>query len=57
MIIPKILKYLLWYFLKVFSVNEFKEFQMYIDFCEFNVAIEFFFLDGLQLYYSQADEF
>ena len=57
MIIPKILKYLLSYFLKVFIVCEFGDYQMYIDFCEFNVAIEFFFLDGLQLFYSQTDEF
>jgi len=55
MIITKILKYLLWYFLKVFIVCEFGDYQMYIDFCEFNVAIEFFFLDGLQLVYSQID--
>jgi len=57
MIIPKILKYLLSYFLKVFIVCEFGDYQMYVDFCEFNVAIEFFFLDGLQLFYSQLDEF
>jgi hypothetical protein len=55
MIITKILKYLLWYILKVFFVCEFGDYQMYVDFCEFNVAIEFFFLDELQLVYSQIE--